>query len=138
MQVRDYLDKNRPYCFELYSTLGTNELIKACKTDAEGRVIEGNHTVYRMSAATKEEKEIWVKCIRQSVIRTFCVYSPERVSQGERESLLSQNHLAKAALFCPRPDKRQSVLRNGSRSKKKGPTFLTLLQGRLLNSSKER
>jgi len=67
VQVRDYYDKNRPYCFELYSTLGTNEVIKACKTDAEGRVIEGKHTVYRMSASTKEEKEIWVKCIRQSL-----------------------------------------------------------------------
>ena len=42
VQVRDYFDKNRPYCFELYSTLGANEMIKACKTDAEGRVIEGN------------------------------------------------------------------------------------------------
>lgn len=67
VQVRDYFDKNRPHCFELYSTLGTNELIKACKTDAEGRVIEGKHTVYRMSAASKEEKEIWIKCLRSSI-----------------------------------------------------------------------
>lgn len=44
MQVRDYHDKNKPFSFELYSTLGPSEFIKACKTDAEGRVIEGKHT----------------------------------------------------------------------------------------------
>lgn len=47
--------------------MGQNETIKACKTDGEGRVIEGKHTVYRLSASTKEEKDIWIKCINQSI-----------------------------------------------------------------------
>lgn len=27
-------------------------------------MVEGNHTVYRISAPTPEEKEEWIKCIR--------------------------------------------------------------------------
>jgi len=44
------------------------QVIKACKTDSEGKVVEGKHTVYRMSASTEEEKEEWIKCI-QSVLQ---------------------------------------------------------------------
>ena len=32
-------DRSKPNCFELYSA--SNEVIKACKTDSEGKVIEG-------------------------------------------------------------------------------------------------
>lgn len=39
-------------------------MIKACKTEADGRVVEGNHTVYRISAPAPEEKEEWIKCIK--------------------------------------------------------------------------
>lgn len=61
-QVREVQDRNKPNCFELYAT--STDFIKACKTDSEGKVVEGKHTVYRMSAATPEEKEEWIKCIR--------------------------------------------------------------------------
>jgi len=33
-------ERNKPHCFELYSA--GNEVIKACKTDSEGKVVEGN------------------------------------------------------------------------------------------------
>merc|ERR1712048_1452163 len=36
-------------------------------TDSEGKVVEGKHTVYRMSASTEEEKDEWIKCIQQSI-----------------------------------------------------------------------
>lgn len=65
IQVREASDRNKPHCFELYAT--ASEFIKACKTDSEGKVVEGKHTVYRMSAATEEEKEEWIKCVRQSI-----------------------------------------------------------------------
>jgi cytohesin len=40
IQVREVTtDRSKPNCFELYSA--TNEVIKACKTDSEGKVIEG-------------------------------------------------------------------------------------------------
>lgn len=51
------------YCFELYATDGS-EVIKACKTDSDGRVVEGKHSVYRMSAASAEERDSWVKALR--------------------------------------------------------------------------
>ncbi|XP_064622596.1 cytohesin-1-like isoform X3 [Lineus longissimus] len=65
IQVRDVPDRNKPHCFELYSF--NNEIIKACKTDNEGKVVEGKHTVYRMSASTEDEKEEWIKCIKASI-----------------------------------------------------------------------
>ncbi|XP_023344069.1 cytohesin-1 [Eurytemora carolleeae] len=65
IKVREITDRNKEHCFELYS--GGNEVIKACKTDSEGKVVEGKHTVYRMSASTAEDKDDWIKCIQQSI-----------------------------------------------------------------------
>ncbi|XP_071748045.1 cytohesin-1 isoform X6 [Lepeophtheirus salmonis] len=65
IRVREVGDRNKSHCFELFSA--GNEVIKACKTDSEGKVVEGKHTVYRMSASTEEEKEEWIKCIQQSI-----------------------------------------------------------------------
>jgi len=65
IQVREVADRNKPNCFELFSV--NNDVIKACKTDSEGKVVEGKHTVYRMSAATTEERDEWIKCIRTSI-----------------------------------------------------------------------
>lgn len=68
VSVREVTEKgSKPNCFELYSSLGLNEVIKACKTDSEGRVSEGRHTTYRMYSATSEEKDAWIKAIRQSI-----------------------------------------------------------------------
>jgi len=40
IQVREVAgDRSKPNCFELYSA--SNLVIKACKTDSEGKVIEG-------------------------------------------------------------------------------------------------
>ena len=79
-------DRSKPHCFELFAA--GNEVIKACKTDSDGKVVEGavflycikyssvatgwsifsgKHTVYRMSASTEEEKDEWIKCIQQSI-----------------------------------------------------------------------
>ncbi|KAI5698940.1 hypothetical protein M8J76_014840 [Diaphorina citri] len=64
IQVREVHDRHKPHCFELFTS--GFEFIKACKTDSEGKVVEGKHTVYRMSAATAEEKDEWIKCLRTS------------------------------------------------------------------------
>lgn len=50
--------------FELYIPNNKGQLIKACKTEADGRVVEGNHMVYRISAPTQEEKDEWIKSIQ--------------------------------------------------------------------------
>ncbi|XP_063702865.1 uncharacterized protein LOC134832685 isoform X1 [Culicoides brevitarsis] len=65
IKVRSVQDRSKPHCFELYAT--ENNIIKACKTDSEGKVVEGKHTVYRMSAASEEEREEWIKCLNQSI-----------------------------------------------------------------------
>lgn len=66
VNVREVDDKTKQFCFEIYST--TNDKIKACKHDSEGKVVEvGNHTVYRMSALTGEDKNEWIKKIRDCI-----------------------------------------------------------------------
>ncbi|ODN04798.1 Cytohesin-1 [Orchesella cincta] len=62
----DDAKSKQKYCFELYATDGS-EVIKACKTDSDGRVVEGKHSVYRMSAASSEERDSWVKALKQSI-----------------------------------------------------------------------
>lgn len=51
-------------CFELFIPDNKDQVIKACKTEADGRVVEGNHTFYRISAPTAEEKEEWMNSIK--------------------------------------------------------------------------
>uniref|UniRef100_A0A8C4PXI0 Cytohesin 1a n=1 Tax=Eptatretus burgeri TaxID=7764 RepID=A0A8C4PXI0_EPTBU len=67
LSIRDVDDPKKPNCFELYNDGGG--LVKACKTEADGRVVEGNHQVYRISAPTTEEREEWIKSIRASISR---------------------------------------------------------------------
>lgn len=62
ISIRDVSDRSKQHCFELFCS--GNEVIKACKTDSDGKVVEGKHTVYRMSASTEDEKEDWIKCIK--------------------------------------------------------------------------
>lgn len=64
--VREVQDRSKQFCFELHASGGA-EIIKACKTDSEGKVVEGKHTVYRMSAASEEEQQEWIKCLNQSI-----------------------------------------------------------------------
>lgn len=82
------------YCFEIYSADNSSSLIKACKTDSEGKVVEGqshifiqlftsnqltinfnkaitplqispgHHDVYRICAISEEERETWIGCIK--------------------------------------------------------------------------
>ncbi|XP_013109800.2 uncharacterized protein LOC106088696 isoform X1 [Stomoxys calcitrans] len=64
--VREIHDRSKPNCFELFASGGA-EIIKACKTDSEGKVVEGKHSVYRMSAATEEDQQEWIKRLTQSI-----------------------------------------------------------------------
>ncbi|KAL5018132.1 hypothetical protein ScPMuIL_003854 [Solemya velum] len=67
LQVREVPAEksNKPNSFELYAA--SNDIIKACKVDGEGKVVEGRHNVYRMSAAKPLEKDEWIKCIKASI-----------------------------------------------------------------------
>ncbi|KAI4807772.1 hypothetical protein KUCAC02_027558 [Chaenocephalus aceratus] len=56
LSIREVDDSKKPNCFELFVSDHRDQVIKACKTEADGRVVEGNHTFYRISAPTAEEK----------------------------------------------------------------------------------
>uniref|UniRef100_A0A674P5G7 Cytohesin 1b n=1 Tax=Takifugu rubripes TaxID=31033 RepID=A0A674P5G7_TAKRU len=56
-------------CFELFIPDHKDQVIKACKTEADGRVVEGNHTFYRISAPTAEEKDEWISSIKAAISR---------------------------------------------------------------------
>ncbi|PWA28387.1 hypothetical protein CCH79_00016404, partial [Gambusia affinis] len=64
LSIREVDEPRKPNCFELYNPSHKGQVIKACKTEADGRVVEGNHVVYRISAPTPEEKEEWIKSIK--------------------------------------------------------------------------
>ncbi|XP_022917218.1 cytohesin-1 isoform X3 [Onthophagus taurus] len=66
ISVREATDRQKQHCFELYASGGA-DFIKACKTDSEGKVVEGKHTVYRMSASSEEEKQDWIARLNQSI-----------------------------------------------------------------------
>ena len=68
LQIREATEQRKPNSFELYLPEDALvQTIKAAKTDSEGRVVEGKHTTYRMSAPTAADKDEWIKCIRQSI-----------------------------------------------------------------------
>ncbi|TNN85474.1 Cytohesin-3 [Liparis tanakae] len=69
LSIREVEEPRKPNCFELYKPNHKGQVIKACKTEADGRVVEGNHVVYRISAPTPEEKEEWIKSIKASISR---------------------------------------------------------------------
>lgn len=49
-------------CLELYNPKG--QKIKACKTENKGRVVQGKHQSYKLSAANAEERDNWIDAIR--------------------------------------------------------------------------
>lgn len=65
VQVREVPSTHRQHCFEIHSK--GNDVIKACKTNSEGKVVEGKHNVYKMSAQTSDDREEWIRAIRTSV-----------------------------------------------------------------------
>ncbi|XP_055519346.1 cytohesin-3-like [Leucoraja erinacea] len=69
LSVKAAEDSRKLNCFDLYSPNSKGHTIKACKTDTDGRVVEGNHHFYRISAPSKEERDTWIKSIRASITK---------------------------------------------------------------------
>ncbi|XP_054763867.2 cytohesin-1-like [Lytechinus pictus] len=67
LQVQEVEDNKKAQCFELVTT--NKSVIKAAKTHGDGRVVEGRHTSYRMSATTDEEKKEWIHALQASISR---------------------------------------------------------------------
>ncbi|XP_029410966.1 cytohesin-4 isoform X2 [Nannospalax galili] len=69
LSVQKVDDPKKPFCLELYSPSFRGQKIKACKTDGDGKVVEGKHQSYRISAASAEERDQWIEAIRASITR---------------------------------------------------------------------
>ncbi|KFP87258.1 Cytohesin-4, partial [Apaloderma vittatum] len=67
LSVRQVDDPKKPNCFELFNPNCKGKKIKACKTDGDGKVVEGKHQSYRISAATPAERDEWIEAIRTSI-----------------------------------------------------------------------
>lgn len=65
VQVRKIDHPHRQHCFEIHSN--GNDFIKACKTDSDGKVVEGKHMVYKMNASSLDDQDDWIRSIKASV-----------------------------------------------------------------------
>ncbi|XP_015415320.1 PREDICTED: cytohesin-4 [Myotis davidii] len=69
LSVQKVDDPKKPFCLELYNPSCRGQKIKACKTDGDGKVVEGKHQSYRISASSAEERDQWIEAIRASITR---------------------------------------------------------------------
>jgi len=60
-QVKD----GKEFYFEIYSEI--SDIIKGCKTDSGGTVVQGNHKQYRMCASSEEDRDSWIQCIQEAI-----------------------------------------------------------------------
>ncbi|XP_030638685.1 cytohesin 4b [Chanos chanos] len=69
LSVREVSHPRKPYCLELYNPNSKGQKIKACKTETDGRVVEGKHQSYMICAASAEERDDWIESIRASITK---------------------------------------------------------------------
>ncbi|XP_040000749.1 cytohesin 4b isoform X5 [Xiphias gladius] len=67
--VREVPYPRKSYCLELYNPNSRGQKIKACKTETDGRVVEGKHQSYTICAASAEERDSWIEAIRASITK---------------------------------------------------------------------
>ncbi|XP_012692871.1 cytohesin 4b [Clupea harengus] len=67
--VKEVACPRKPYCLELFHPNSKGQKIKACKTETDGRVVEGKHQSYMISAGTAEERDDWIESIRASITK---------------------------------------------------------------------
>jgi len=66
IRVRAVEDRDgKQFVFEIYSEMA--EIIKGCKTDSNGTVVQGNHKYYRLSATNEEDRDEWIRCLQESI-----------------------------------------------------------------------
>ncbi|XP_051571908.1 cytohesin-3-like isoform X2 [Myxocyprinus asiaticus] len=69
LSVKEVEDTHKQFCLELFSPHRKGEMIKACKTETDGRVVMGKHQSYRLSAASVEEQTEWIQAIRACITK---------------------------------------------------------------------
>ncbi|CAL8331888.1 unnamed protein product [Lota lota] len=67
--VKEVHYPRKPYCLEMYNPNSRGQRIKACKTETDGRVVQGKHQSYTICAASADERDSWIEAIRASITR---------------------------------------------------------------------
>ncbi|CAL8352996.1 unnamed protein product [Boreogadus saida] len=67
--VKEVHYPRKPYCLEMTNPNSRGQRIKACKTETDGRVVEGKHQSYTICAASADERDSWIEAIRASITR---------------------------------------------------------------------
>jgi len=74
------------FCFEIRND--ANTVVKGCKTDSHGTVVQGKHKSYKISASSDEEKSEWIEYIQASIKEhTFYDIVAAKKSALKRKSL---------------------------------------------------
>jgi len=68
LRVRECNDTKKKFCFEIYAP-NSGSVIKACKTDSDGKVVVGHHDSYKICAPSKEERDSWMNDIKNSITK---------------------------------------------------------------------
>ncbi|XP_069509135.1 cytohesin-4 [Ambystoma mexicanum] len=69
LSIQKVDDSKKPNCFELFNNGCKGQKVKACKTDNDGKVVQGKHQSYRISAPSPDEQDQWITAIRASITR---------------------------------------------------------------------
>jgi len=79
---------DKQWQFELFNKSAAVNTVKGCKTDKAGTVVVGNHKVYKMVAASEEERNEWIRCIEEAM-------KDNQVHRiiNEKKELSKQNHV---------------------------------------------
>lgn len=73
ISVRECTDRQKQHCFELYASGGA-DFIKACKTDSEGKVVEGNHSYFFLFFVFPYSLFYFLNSVHAYVLLSFRVY----------------------------------------------------------------
>lgn len=89
LEVREIVDQKKTVknCFEIYIPTGNSQMIKAAKTTSGGKMHEGRHSTYIMSASTAQEKCDWIRHIRKCIDKVDPYY--DIISRRRNASLTS-------------------------------------------------
>ncbi|XP_029988250.1 cytohesin 4b [Sphaeramia orbicularis] len=88
--VREVPYPRKPYCLELFNPNSPGQKIKACKTETDGRVVEGKHQSYTICASSAEERDSWIEAIRTSITKDpfydlVCVRKKKVINQTPQD-----------------------------------------------------
>ena len=67
VRVREAFGNKGTYGFEIYSVLGQNKPIKACKRHTDGRIIVTKHVVFKFVTKDLREEKEWFNALKENL-----------------------------------------------------------------------